>query len=103
MIIVKQRKQHRLISSSVVPEDVDVTFKFDYQISSHQKDNVHVFKNGKYHDGIFLIHKDKKLAQREFDYRFFTQKKEVNIEASAPKLYDIVFISYNEPSADANY
>ena len=87
----------------VVPEDVDVTFKFDYQISSHQKDNVHVFKNGKYHDGIFLIHKDKKLAQREFDYRFFTQKKEVNIEASVPKLYDIVFISYNESNADENF
>jgi hypothetical protein len=87
----------------VVPDDVNVTFEFDYQISSHQKDIIHVFKNGKFHDGIFLIHKDKNLAQREFDYKFFTQKKEVDILASTPKHYDIVFISYNESNATENF
>jgi len=38
-----------------------------------------------------------------FFYRFFTRKKEVDIVVSTPKPYDIVFISYNEPNADANY
>jgi hypothetical protein len=52
---------------------------------------------------VFLIHKDKPLAQREFDYRFFVNKKEIDITVSTPKPFDIVFISYNEPNADENY
>ena len=87
----------------IIPNDVDVNWDFHYQIPYYERDNIHVFKNGKYHDGVFLIHKDKPLAQREFDYRFFVNKKEIDITVSTPKLYDIVFISYNEPNADDNY
>ena len=87
----------------VIPSDVDVDWDFDYQIPYYERDNIHVFKNGEYYDGVFLIHKDKPLAQREFDYRFFVNKKEIDITVSTPKLYDIVFISYNEPNADDNY
>ena len=87
----------------VVPNDVDVDWNFSYHIPYYERDNIHVFKNGKYHDGIFLIHRDKELSQREFDYRFFINKKEINITASTPKPYDIVFISYQEPNADENY
>ena len=87
----------------VVPNDVDVKWDFKYQIPYYERDNIHVFKNGKYHDGVFLIHKDKPLAQREFDYKFFVNKKEIDITVSTPKPYDIVFISYNEPNADDNY
>jgi hypothetical protein len=87
----------------VIPNDVDVDWDFNYHIPYYERDNIHVFKNGKYHDGVFLIHKDKPLAQREFDYRFFVNKKEIDITVSTPKPYDIVFISYNEPNADTNY
>lgn len=87
----------------VVPNDVDVDWDFNYHIPYYERDNIHVFKNGKYHDGVFLIHKDKPLAQREFDYRFFVNKKEIDITVSEPKPYDIVFISYSEPNADDNY
>ena len=87
----------------IIPNDVDIDWNFDYHIPYYERDNIHVFKNGKFHDGVFLIHKDKPLAQREFDYRFFVNKKEIDITVSTPKLYDIVFISYNEPNADDNY
>ena len=87
----------------VVPNDVDVDWDFNYHIPYYERENIHVFKNSKYHDGVFLIHKDKPLAQREFDYRFFVNKKEIDITVSTPKPFDIVFISYNEPNADENY
>jgi hypothetical protein len=87
----------------VISNDVEINWNFNYHIPYYERDNIHVFKNGKYHDGIFLIHKDKQLAQREFDYRFFVNKKEIDILASQPKQYDIVFISYNEPNAEDNF
>ena len=66
---------------------------------------IHVFKNGEYYDGICLFPKNAKISQREFEYRFFTEKKEIDVVASYPKLqqYDIVFISYDEPNAEENY
>ena len=87
----------------VIPNDVDLNWDFNYHIPYYERDNIHVFKNGKYHDGVFIIHKDKPLTQREFDYRFFINKKEIDTIVSTPKPYDIVFISYNEPNADDNY
>ena len=87
----------------VIPVDVDVDWDFDYHIPYYERDIIHIFKNGKYNDGVFLIHKDKPLAQREFDYRFFVNKKEIDITVSTPAPYDIVFISYNEPNAGDNY
>jgi predicted RNA-binding protein with PIN domain len=62
-----------------------------------------VFKNGKSFDGLMLASKDKILMEKEFKYRFPIEKKEWDIVASKPKPYDIVFISYNESNADANY
>ena len=99
----KLRKKVNTDFFYVIPNDVDVSWDFKYHIPYYERDNIHVFKNDKYHDGVFLIHKDKPLAQREFDYRFFVNKKEIDITVSTPKPYDIVFISYNEPNADDNY
>ena len=87
----------------VVPNDVNVVFNFDYQIPYWEKDNVYIFKNGSYNDGIFLIHKDKHISKKEFEFCWYTKKKEVSILASTPQPYDIVFISYNESNADKNY
>jgi hypothetical protein len=77
----------------------------EYQVTSWDNQYVHVFKNGEYYDGICLFPKKLKVSKREFDYRFFTEKKEIDIQASTPIIekYDVVFISYNEPNADENY
>ena len=72
------------IPDDVIPNDIP-----QYQIPFWDKDVVHVFKNNKTYDGIFICHKDNKIAKREFDYRFFTNKKEINIVASEPKKWEI--------------
>jgi len=85
---------------------INKNFNLDsYSATEWDNQYIHVFKNGEYYDGICLFPKNAKVSQREFDYRFFTEKKEIDIVASYPRLqqYDIVFISYNEPNADENY
>ena len=88
-----------LITDNLIIED----FKFDYQVPKWNQDKVHIFKNGNYYDGILLLPKDKLVTQREFNYRFFINKMEIDINASKSKPFDIVFISYSEPNADENY
>jgi len=78
-------------------------WKFEYAIPKWDEEYIHVFKNNDYYDGVCIFHKNHKILQREWDYRFFTKKKEVDIVSSAPKPFDIVFISYNEPFADENW
>ena len=68
--------------------EVDLNFKFDYQVPKHNFNIVHVFKNSEYYDGICLFPKNKKISQREFDYRFFIEKKEIDIIASKPKPFE---------------
>jgi len=96
---VKTSMFYMVTDNITVAED----FKFDYQVPRWNQDKVHVFKNGKHFDGICLFPKDKIVTQREFNFRFFVNKIEVDINASRPKLFDIVFISYAEPNADENY
>lgn len=83
--------------------DVADDFKFDYTIPKWDQQYIHVFQNGQYHDGICILPKSAKILQREWDYRFFTCKKEIPIIASQSTDWDIVFISYNEEFADRNY
>ena len=89
----------------VVYNDVIVNpnFKFDYQVLSHNTHITHLFKNGEYYDGICLFSKNKLVSKREFENRFFIDKKEVDIQASVPRPFDIVFISYKEPNAEENW
>lgn len=82
---------------------IDRNFNFDYKITGWDKDYIHVFKNGKFYDGISLQSKTIKLSSKEIDHRFYINKKEIDIQASIPLLFDIVFISYNETTADQNY
>ena len=49
---------------------------------------VHVFKNSDHYDGVCLFPKSVTISQREFDNRFFTDKKEIDIVASIPLGYD---------------
>ena len=92
----------------MIPPHVQVCkdFKFEMYFShdnEYDRNINHVFLNGKYHDGIILCSKKAEISKKEFEYKFLTNKKEVDIIASTPKPHDIVFISYQEPNADANY
>ena len=64
----------------------------------------HVFNDSEiYNNGVILFSKDKLIGQREFNHRFLIEKKEHDILVSKHRLYDVVFISYNESNADENY
>ena len=64
----------------------------------------HVFNDSEiYNNGVVLFSKDKIIGQREFNHRFLIEKKEHDILVSKHRLYDVVFISYNESNADENY
>lgn len=90
-------------SDLVVKEDFD----FSYQATKWDLEYNHVFKNGNHFNGICLLPKSTNISTKEFKYRFFINKKEIDIHASDPKKkgsnFDIVFISYHEPNADENW
>jgi len=82
-------------------------FNFEYEATKWDLEYVHVFKNGNHFNGVCLFPKSTKITSKEFKYRFFINKKEIDICASDPKKqgssFDIVFISYYEPNADDNW
>jgi len=89
----------------VVWDDVIVSndFNFEYRATQWDIEYIHVFKNSKNFNGICLFPKSATISQKEFKYRFFVHKKEIDIIASIPKPYDIVFISYYESNAEENF
>jgi CYTH domain-containing protein len=92
----------------IIPEYVNVTdrFKFDTYFSHDQsfdRSINHAYLNGKYYDGIVLCSKHAKFTEREFDYKFIANKKEVPVVISTPKPFDVIFISYQEPNCEENY
>jgi hypothetical protein len=89
----------------VVWDDITLIedFDFSYSVNVHDQEYVHVFKNGNEFDGVCLFPKTYNVHQRELDFMHFKNKKDIDILASIPKQYDIVFISYQEPDADENY
>jgi len=72
---------------------VNDDFNFDYQVPEWDKDYIHVFKNNEFYDGIILFPKSKSVSKKEIDYRFFVNKKEIDVQASTPAQYDIFNIS----------
>jgi len=95
------------VPSEVEPlEDFKFDLQFPYQ-NNYERSINHVFKNKdveeiKY-NGIMLLSKQAPISAREVEYRYLIEKKEYDVVASELKLYDIVFISYNEPNADENF
>ncbi len=74
-------------------------FHFDYEPDEWSQNYVHIFLNGDDYDGISLVPKTAKISQKEIDYRFFINKKFVEITASTPKPFDYFEIdSYEEYS-----
>jgi len=86
----------------VINDDFDFDFTFQFN-NKYDKQINHVFLNDKYYDGVFLTPKHLKISEREIFHRFLIDKKEYPIQASKPKPFDIIFISYNEKNADENY
>lgn len=84
----------------VIWDDLTLLDSFDlagYKASVWDNNYVHVFRNGKHYDGICLFPKTSTVTQKEFTHRFFTEKKEVDIQASKPKPYDkFTIASYDE-------
>lgn len=97
-------KMFWLVWDDIVVKD---NFNFEYEATKWDNEYVHVFKNGNHYNGICLFPKSTTITSKEFKYRFFINKKEVDIHASDPKKqgssFDIVFISYYEPNADENW
>ncbi len=89
----------------LVPDDIIINSKFNFSFCPDEWSHhyAHVFRNGDYYDGIGLFPRNIKVTNRELLHRFYTEKKEIKIQASKPRPFDIVFISYNEPNADENY
>jgi hypothetical protein len=102
----KEQSQTEMFWLTYHDIDVNQDFNFDFYISHHnqyERKINHVWRNGKYYDGVALSNTHVTLTQREIDYRFFAVKKEYDEVVSVPKPYDIVFISNGEHNADKNY
>ena len=82
---------------------VNEDFDFSYKVPKWEEKYTHVFLNGNFYDGVCLFNKHIAVSKNEIEHRFFTNKKEVNIQASSYSPYDVVFISYNEVDAEKNY
>ncbi len=89
-----------LVWDDLIVED---TFNFDYRVEKWDEEYIHVWLNGLHRDGICLFPKNIEVIKKEFNHRFYFKKKEIDVVASRPKPFDIIFISYNEPNADLNY
>ena len=82
----------------IIYDDTDVldTFNFDYKVPVWDEQYVHVFKNNEFYDGICLIQKCKTISDRELSHRFYVDSKEIDIQASAPCLYEQFYIDTYE-------
>ena len=96
----------------VVWDDLVVAddFNFEYRISKWDEEYIHVWLNGKTFDGINLFPKSANISQKEFDYRFFMNKKEIDVVASNPKKFEIYniktyddYLSVKEKSTSAMF
>ena len=72
----------------VLAEDFD----FDYTVDNWSTEYVHVFKNKDIYDGICLVPKSADVTERELQHRFFRNKKEVDVIASYPKPYEVIYV-----------
>jgi hypothetical protein len=79
----------------LVWDDVDVNkdFNFKYDVPEWDYKYVHVFKNSNVYDGICLTSKIANVSEKEFKHRFFINKKEIDLQLSTPRQYDIFYIS----------
>ena len=82
----------------MIPDDVDTVSNFDFnyyvpKYDAYHRNLSHVFLNSKFRDGIALMSKNKPVTKKEIEYRFYTNKKEIDIVASNPKQYEIFYVN----------
>ena len=92
----------------MIPNDVVPCEDFEWDKYVHNQESFdlktnHVFLNGEHFDGIALLSKNFKITEKEFEHRFFINKKEHNIIASNPQRYSVYTINNYEDYADALY
>ena len=90
-----------MTSSNIKPVDdfkFDLHFKFDNLYDRQQNHAfIHIEDGNQTYDGIFLCSTRTALSQKEIEHRFPVDRKEWDIIASTPKLYDqFVVDSYDE-------
>ena len=61
--------------------DLEIKDNFDFSFTPDEwsQDYVHVFLNNNEYDGISLVPKDASISAKEVNYRFYGNKKEVDI------------------------
>jgi len=84
----------------VVWDDLNLKESFDltrYRATKWDDMYVHVFKNGEHYDGICLFPKNLSVTQKEFNHRFFIEKKEIDMVISEPDPFDVFYLkNYDE-------
>lgn len=83
----------------IVWDDLEIVenFNFDYRIPKWDEQYVHVFLNGESYNGVVLIPKALNISNREFEHRFYTSSKQIEIVASHFKPYQKFIIeSYDD-------
>ena len=89
-----------------VPNDVEVDSNFDFGLYFSHQDQYdrkinHVFLNDQEYDGVVLFSKNSPVTEKEFNHRFYTNKKQHEVVASRPKKFDIFTVDTYDEYLDA--
>ena len=83
-------------------------FKFDLYIPHHNRIDrevnhtfVHQVGDQKMYNGLFLFSKNKPVSKKEIEYRNLIERKEWDVVASGPVVYDIFYIDTYEQYLEA--
>lgn len=71
-------------------------FNLDYVVPKWDEQYIQIFKNNDTWDGVGIFNKDFEISNREFDHRFYANKKQIDIVASLPRPYDRFIIDTYE-------
>ena len=87
----------------VLDSDSRLIQDLTYLVPDYDKEYVHQWTSlNNENSRLNLIPKNYPIAKKEANTLFFINKKEMNDELFK-EVYDIIFISYNEPNADENW
>jgi hypothetical protein len=87
---------------------IDEKFKFDFYISHHntidRNENhafIHRMEEDDLYNGLFLFSKNKPVSKKEIEYRNLIERKEWDIVASGPVVYDLFYVDTYEQYLEA--
>jgi hypothetical protein len=87
----------------VLNTDLKLTADLTYLVPDYDKEYVHQWiASNTDHSRLNLIPKKYPISKKEANTLFFINKKEME-DKIFEEVYDIIFISYNEPNADENW